>query len=95
MGEKPLTDRDFEMLGYLRDGEWERPIDCGGMNGSHHSNTLTKLAARGLVQFKQRGHADPPEGQNGENGRKSRRGAKVYRITPRGRSVYEIYEAAR
>ncbi len=83
-----LTEREVELLLYLRNGKWSTPMELGGTNGSHHSNTLAKLAKLGFVQFKQRGHADPPDGWNGESGRGGRgmqRGAKVYRITPAGR----------
>lgn len=57
---RPLTKRDIDTLGELdaavrnfleydiRNG-FVRPLDCGGSNGSHHSPTLKKLAARGLV----------------------------------------------
>lgn len=57
---KPLTERDEEVLysviSTARD--WQRmkinrkmaPLDVGGFNGSHHSQTLAKLAKRGLVE---------------------------------------------
>lgn len=60
MTRRPLTDRDFDTLHELaaanrnladegfRNG-WARAMDAGGWNGSHHSATLKKLVARGLV----------------------------------------------
>lgn len=68
---RPLTDRDLETLDDLRmatddaiqyggrNGRpstgWVMPLDCGGMNGSHHSYTLSKLAGRGLCERKKYG----------------------------------------
>lgn len=95
----PLTKRDVETLRdldaagrnlaqFYGEGCWAQPLDLGASNGSHHSQTLNKLARRGLAQFKQRGAKDPPPGENGRSGRAGRnavRGAKVYRITDAGR----------
>jgi hypothetical protein len=57
---KALTERDVDTLGDLAAAcrnfldvtgeDWVKPMDCGGSNGSHHSATLKKLAARGLVE---------------------------------------------
>jgi hypothetical protein len=63
--------------------QWARPLDLGATNSSHHSATLAALAKKGLVQFKQRGEADPPPGENGRK-RFRTRGSKCYRITPEG-----------
>lgn len=74
---------DLECASRVCSSEWCRPLDLGGSNGSPHSSTLAALARKGLVQSKQRGAKDPPEG---ENGRRifATRGAKVYRITKAG-----------
>jgi len=50
-----LTERDIDMLhelaGYERGSLCgARPLDLGGYNGSHHSNTLAKLTRHGLVR---------------------------------------------
>lgn len=55
---RPLTERDIETLQELVrvHADWKRmgidrfpaPMDVGGTNGSHHSQTLRKLCARGL-----------------------------------------------
>lgn len=62
---------------------WIIPMDVGGFNGSHHSGTLRTLAGRGLVNHKQRGHQDPPPGENGEKIFRGR-GSKCYRLSPEG-----------
>ncbi len=63
---KPLTARDIETLEGLASAHynrlgigadlWMMPMDCGGFNGSHHSYTLHKLAARGLCELKKYGN---------------------------------------
>ena len=76
---KPLTDRDFDVLNelapsYLNEFDnrpWQRPLDIGASNGSHHSPTLAKLEKRGLVESKQRSWLGS-------------RGSKVYRVTDAG-----------
>jgi predicted ArsR family transcriptional regulator len=66
---------------------WATPLDLGAHNGSHHSGCLAALAAKGLVQFKQRSDPDnPPWGTNGRK-RWRGRGSKCYRITPAGRQA--------
>lgn len=83
---KPLTERDWETLDYLkfatdnqlevdpdREG-WVMPMDCGGMNGSHHSYTLHKLAKRGLCDRK-------------KYGRQRDKGSCRYRINDAGRTA--------
>lgn len=64
--------------------EWCTPLDLGGFNGSHHSNTLAALAKKGLVQFKQRGALDPSDWESRRKIWRGR-GSKCYRITPDGR----------
>lgn len=84
-----LTENQIEVLQNLRPSkhdrpnQWYAPMEFGGYNGSHHSNTANALARRGLVQFKYRGAADPAPG---ENGRRvwAERGSKLYRITTLG-----------
>jgi hypothetical protein len=62
---------------------WVTPLDIGGYNGSHHSNTLRSLANRGLVNYKQRGQKDPPIGENAKKVWAGR-GSKCYRLSPEG-----------
>jgi hypothetical protein len=55
-----LTDRDREVLenlGACEPGEWMRPMDVGGRDASHHSQTLAKLVARGLAESRPWGGA--------------------------------------
>jgi hypothetical protein len=47
-----LTERDREVLYQLPKDEFVRPMDVGGTNGSHHSQTLCRLARLGLVEQK-------------------------------------------
>lgn len=68
--------------------KWARPLDLGGSNGSHHSNTLNKLAKKGMVNFRFREGAEPADGENGKRFFASR-GAKLYRITPAGRNALD------
>lgn len=62
---------------------WTKPADIGGSTRSHHSGTLIKLAARGLVRYRC-GKPEPPPGENGQG-----RGKRTYQITPAGRAVLE------
>lgn len=91
---KPLTERDIDTLGELevatrnhlqvipeREG-WVMPMDCGGMNGSHHSYTLHKLAKRGLCDRK-------------KYGGKRVKGSCRYRINDVGRALLEKQKAER
>lgn len=47
-----LTKRQLELLRWLDDDQWQRPMDVGGRDGSHHSATLAGLARRGLAERK-------------------------------------------
>lgn len=88
-----LTPRDFDVLNELvgvcdykggknthRRGEGATPLDVGGRNGSHHSNTLRKLVRLGYAEHKKLGRAwgDAPTNY---------RGSKVYRPTDKGRQA--------
>lgn len=85
MKRKELTQRDRETLGELETAnrqrkslgirEWARPLDCGGMNGSHHSPTLNKLARLGYVEVHQRSSWC------------GSRGSKEYRVSQKGRQA--------
>jgi Mn-dependent DtxR family transcriptional regulator len=66
--------------------KWARPLDLGGSNGSYHSNTLNRLAKKGLVNFRFREGVEPAEGENGKRFFASR-GAKLYRINDAGRAA--------
>ncbi|AFU87715.1 HTH DNA binding protein [Caulobacter virus Karma] len=78
---RPLTDRDWEVLGCLiptfRDEpiRWHTPMEVGGSNGSHHSATLAKLEKRGYVISEQRLPF-------------MTRGSKRYQVTREGLGVY-------
>lgn len=48
-----LSSRQRSVLSSLAAyGDWARPMDVGAHDGSHHSGTLSALAARGLVDRK-------------------------------------------
>lgn len=47
-----LNERELEVLRWLDDTEFQTPRHVGGRDGSHHSNTLSALAGRGLVERK-------------------------------------------
>lgn len=66
--------------------KWARPLDIGGHNGSHHSNTLQRLTAKGWVNFRYRQGNEPLQGENGKRLFASR-GSKRYRITDAGRAA--------
>lgn len=49
----PLSERQRDVLESLAvHGEWARPMDIGARDGSHHSQTLSGLAKRGLAEKK-------------------------------------------
>ena len=69
-----LTDNQVDVLDAFTawpEPTWLRPMDLGGRNGSHHSNTLRRLAARGWVEMRRRAAAGG-------------RGSYWYRITAEG-----------
>lgn len=78
---KHLTDRDYEVLEELDAavrnhrnvgaGDYVRPLDCGGFNGSDHSYRLAKLERKGLANSRQRSAFGS-------------RGSKEYTITEEG-----------
>ena len=48
-----ISDRQHDVLGSLAAyGDWARPMDVGGRDGSHHSATLAQLARQGLAERK-------------------------------------------
>jgi hypothetical protein len=49
-----LTSQQAEVFELLDDEEWLRPMDIGGRDGSHHSNTLAALVRKRLVERKAR-----------------------------------------
>lgn len=49
-----LTKEQITCLHSLDTREFLRPMDIGGKDGSHHSNTLASLAKLGLVERKKR-----------------------------------------
>lgn len=48
------SQRDNELPGKVEVG-WARPMDVGGRDGSHHSQTLAKLVKKGLAERSVRG----------------------------------------
>lgn len=51
-----MTARSLAVLRSLAAvGTWARPMDVGGTDGSHHSQTLRRLYAAGLVERRPRG----------------------------------------
>ena len=64
-----LTDREREVFRELEafcrqadahpdwHAQWAKPMDVGGRDGSHHSYTLSRLVAKGLVERRPRGAA--------------------------------------
>ncbi len=62
-------------------GEWFRPMDIGGRNGSGHSSLLAQLERKGLVESRQRSGGV--------------RGSKLYRLTDAGRAFKPDYEDPR
>ncbi len=47
-----VKERDRELLQYLDEKIWARPMDVGGFNGSYHSGVLAQLARQGLAERK-------------------------------------------
>lgn len=68
-----LTPRQLEVLHYLSDTEFLRPMDVGGRDGSHHSATLAALAKRGLVDRKKLHAIHCPHGSRRSDGTLSTR----------------------
>lgn len=50
-----LTIREGEVLLGLRTDRWQRPMDCGGRDGSDHSRVLAVLACKGCAERRRRG----------------------------------------
>lgn len=71
-----LKNREVIVLLNMAHGDWVRPMDVGGSDGSHHSYTLRKLADMGLVEQDVRG------------GRQIRKAYK-YRLTEKGKTVLD------
>jgi hypothetical protein len=100
----PLTMRQRDVLSSLVDhprSTWLRPMDIGGRDGSHHSDTLRQLVAMGLVERKKlhaiycyhgTHHAIGRDGKivrlRKPNQRCCCKGSCRYRATPRARKIY-------
>ena len=76
-----MNEQEREVLGELRGGDWVRPMDVGGTDGSHHSRTLARLSEQGLAERRKRNTLT-----NVVVG--GRRGSYVYRITEAGETEY-------
>lgn len=50
-----MTERQFAVLRDLDDERWLRPMDIGGRDASHHSETLAQLVRKGLAERRTRG----------------------------------------
>lgn len=48
-----LTPREQRILDLL-DDEWQRPMDLGGGNSTHHSATLRNLVKKGYAEKRRR-----------------------------------------
>lgn len=46
---RDLSPRALELLRWLDDRDWKRPMDVGGRDGSHHSATLARLVRQGFA----------------------------------------------
>lgn len=76
-----LSERQRELLTKIQHmgfepGEWFRPMDVGGRDGSDHSAVLAQLSKKGLLDMRWR---------TGPGG-KWARGSKKYRLTSAGSS---------
>jgi len=60
---------------------WARPLDIGGSNGSHHSNTLRRMIGLGWVESKSRSVF-------------AGRGSYRYRITTKGDEALANHDAS-
>lgn len=92
MTNRPLTERDYEILSALQAHEQNmtelglsrgaHPMDLGGRNGTHHSATLNKLVRHGLAS-----RSYPP--------RPGHRGSQRYKLTDEGRRIITEHMNAR
>ena len=83
-----LTNDDWR--GYLWQLETARPMDVGGWNGSHHSNTLRQLAIKGLVLRGSYRRFQTPERLRAGPKVKGSRGSYRYQITEAGTEAYRV-----
>lgn len=74
-----LDDRDLSLLLELSE-KWATPMEMGGGNGSHHSNSLRKLCENGLAESSNRQYPVVPSIFS------KGRGSQRYRITARGKA---------
>lgn len=92
-----LTPNQEEVLLNLEAERFLMPMEFGGYNGSHHSQTAIALSRKGLVQRVLRGHTRDPRALAGENLEAKRRiEPKIYvgepdkYWTPKGSYVYRL-----
>ena len=74
-----LRDSETDLLRWLTVDEWQRPMDIGGTDGSHHSSTLKQLIEKGFVVRRRRSSI--------MNSLGSSRGSYEYRKSPIGQMV--------
>lgn len=83
-GLAPLQAETLALLLKQQPG-WCRPVDIGGGAGTQHSARLRHLVSKGLAESR-------PYTALHSKGRQTY--AREYRITPGGKSAYEVYEEA-
>ena len=101
MSPHPLTERHWEILEALdtchnraRPPQPEvAPIDLGGGNGSHHSDTLRTLRRWGLVESRRRGMPWAKPGQSEPRYTTGARGSRVYRLSLEGQRLVNVMRA--
>ncbi len=94
---RALTDRQRDVLDSLcvfggAAREWARPMDIGAVDGSHHTETLRALIAKGLVERRLRGSL-LNQIRGGEEAFAEWARVKRGRHAPRGSYVYRLTEA--
>lgn len=87
MASSVISERDVELLQELRRlaPKWAAPMLLGGVDGSHHSQTLLRLCRDGLVEKRSRNTLANFLGS---------RGGYEYRITDAGRAKLRLKELA-
>lgn len=87
-----LTTRQFDVY-YSLGRFWVRPMDIGGKDQSHHSNTLRQLVRKGLVE---RNGGPGLGGRGSYRYRLSRMGARLAaEIIAAGIAADEAYQESR
>lgn len=86
-----ITQREYDVLRELSDEEWMTPRFVGGRDGSHHSQTLVRLAECGLA-LRKKLHSVGCSWGTARGGAKCQcRGSCKYRRTPKGKAAFKSY----